>query len=78
MKHTVYNIKVRVQPKSSQEKVVKVNDIEYKVYTHKPAIDGEANDAVRELLAEHLGIKKYNILIVKGDRSKNKLIEIRS
>jgi len=70
-------LKIRVQPRSSQEKVIKAGEGEYKVYTHKPAIDGEANRSVVEIMAKFLGVKKSALAIVKGEKSRDKQIEVR-
>jgi len=69
-------IKVRVQPRSSVEKVDDKEDGTLKIYTHKPAIDGEANKAVIRILSDHFGIKKNKIIIEQGDKSRDKIIKI--
>jgi len=70
-------IQLKVQPRASREKVVKVSSEEYKVYTTKPALDGKANKAIIELLAEFLGVKRYNIKMIRGEKTRNKIVEIR-
>ena len=42
-----------------------------------PPEDGRANEAVAEVLGEALGVKKRDIVIVRGQRSRAKLIEVR-
>ncbi|MBP7836012.1 MAG: DUF167 domain-containing protein [Candidatus Omnitrophica bacterium] len=66
---------VRVVPKASRN-LVKEEDKGFKVYLTKPAQDGLANEQLIGLLSEHLKIKKYQIKIIKGDKSRNKLVEI--
>ena len=41
-----------------------------------PPEDGRANDAVAELLGESLGVKARDVRIVRGQRSRAKLIEV--
>ncbi len=41
-----------------------------------PPVDGAANDAVIELLAERLALPRRNIRIVSGETSRSKRIEI--
>ena len=41
-----------------------------------PAIDNRANRALIEVLARHFNVKKRDIRIVKGERSREKIIEI--
>ena len=68
-------LKVRVQPRASRNKVVKEFD-SYKVYLSKPAQEGLANRELLELLSDHLRVKKYQLKIIQGVKSRNKLIEV--
>jgi len=70
-------ITVRVQPKASARKVVSICDGGLKVYITAPPCGGQANRALIELLAEHLNVSRSSIKIVKGQKSKNKIIEVR-
>lgn len=47
-----------------------------RVYVTQPPEDGRANDAVIKLLSEHLKIPKSKIKIIKGEKSREKIIEI--
>lgn len=69
----IFNL--RVIPKASRN-LVKEEEHGFKVYLTKPAQDGLANAQLIGLLSEHLKIKKYQIKIIKGDKSRNKLVEI--
>jgi uncharacterized protein YggU (UPF0235/DUF167 family) len=62
-------------PKSSRN-FVKDEEGCLKVYVSKPAQDGLANEQLIEVLAKHLGVKKYQIKIIKGHRARNKIIEV--
>jgi hypothetical protein len=68
-------INVRVVPRSSRREVKTENGI-LKVYLTRPAVDGQANTQLIEVLAEHFKIKKYLIEIVQGQNSRNKIIRI--
>lgn len=68
-------LKIRVSPKSSRS-LIKEEADGLKAYLTKPAVDGLANTQLIELLAKYLGVKKYQLKIVKGDKSRDKLIEI--
>lgn len=48
----------------------------YHVYTSSKPIDGEANKAVLELMADFLWLKKYQIRLVSGETSKHKKFDI--
>jgi uncharacterized protein len=68
-------IKVRVTPRSSQNKIVQAGDI-YKIYVHESATDGKANKAVIAIIADHFKIKKSMVRIIQGSTNRNKLILI--
>jgi len=68
-------LSIRVIPKASRNLVVK-GDGNLKVYLSKPAQDGLANRQLIDLLSEYLHIKKYQIKIIKGKSSRDKLVEV--
>jgi uncharacterized protein (TIGR00251 family) len=47
-----------------------------KVRLMAPATRGKANKALIKLLADHFDVKKRSIRIIKGERSREKLVEI--
>ena len=67
------NIKVIA---NARKVLVKEEAGNLKVYVAAPAVEGKANKAVIELLANYFGIKKGQIEITKGLQSKNKTINI--
>lgn len=46
------------------------------VYVKAPPLEGKANASVIEALAEHLKIKKGNVVLLRGGKSKMKVFEI--
>ena len=46
------------------------------VYVHEPPLEGKANRAVIESLAGYFHTKKRNVLLLSGEKSKNKIFEI--
>ncbi|MBL8059763.1 MAG: DUF167 domain-containing protein [Chthonomonas sp.] len=66
-------MEVRVQPRSSQSKVV-VDGGGLKVYTNAAPVDGEANEAVIALLSKALGVPKSAISIARGATGRKKKI----
>jgi uncharacterized protein (TIGR00251 family) len=68
-------IKVRVTPKASR-KYIKEDNGAFRVYLTSPAHDGFANKQLKELLAGHFKVKKYQISIVAGEKSRDKLVKI--
>ncbi len=69
------NLNIRVIPKASRSLIREEND-SLKVYLTKAAQDGLANKQLIELLAAHLRVKKYQIKIIKGEKSRNKVVAI--
>ena len=70
-------IKVKVIPRSSRTEILgKENDI-YGMKLTAPPVEGKANKAVIELLAEKLGVPKREIEIVSGKTGRLKTIRIR-
>ena len=69
-------IDVRVKPNSRMEEVTQEGVSTFTVRTKEPPIEGRANRAVVRLLAKHLGIRESQLRIVKGLKSKTKVIEI--
>jgi len=47
-----------------------------KVYLTAPALEGRANEALVDFLAEHFRIKTSTIEIVKGLKSRHKVVNI--
>lgn len=41
-----------------------------------PAVEGKANEAVREALAEAFGVRGRDVVIVTGERGRDKVVEI--
>jgi uncharacterized protein (TIGR00251 family) len=71
-------IAVAVKPKARKAELVKIAQDEYRIAVREPAENGQANEAVISLLAEHLGIPKSKLKIVRGISSRHKLIEMTS
>lgn len=69
-------LNIRVVPKAGRSLVRREPDGSFKVYLNKPAIEGRANEELIKLLAKHLGVKKYLISIIKGEKSRNKVVRI--
>ena len=71
MKYTV-----KVKAGSSREEVLEVSDNELIVAVHARAHDGEANEAVRKNIAEYFGVAKSCVEIIRGEKSRIKIIEV--
>jgi len=71
----ILKIRVRVVPRAKKECISEEGG-NFKVYVRAPAIDNKANKALIEVLARYFNIKKRNIRIVRGEKSREKIVEI--
>jgi uncharacterized protein (TIGR00251 family) len=69
-------LKIRVQPKSSSNRVLGYEDGIVKLRVTAPPIDGQANAGVISLLAKTLGISKSKLQIIRGESSRDKVIAV--
>ena len=67
---------VRVQPRAAQSEVVGVHGDALKVRLQAPPVDGAANVALVEFLADSLGVARRAVRIVAGESSRSKLVEV--
>lgn len=69
-------LKIRVNPRSSRNQVTGWRDDVLQIKLTAPPVEGAANKAVLEFLAEQLSIKKSQIALVSGATSREKTVEI--
>lgn len=68
-------LNIKVIPNAKKEKIVEEKD-RLKIYVTAPALDGRANDNLVDILSEHFCVKKKNIRIAIGQKTRNKVVEI--
>lgn len=66
-------IKIKVVPNAKKDKVLE-EEKRLKVYTTSPPVGGKANKAVIELLAEFFKVKKSEVKIIRGEKSREKIV----
>ena len=64
-------VRVRVTPNAKRAMVVRVAEASFEV-----KVDARANKRLLEILSEHLEIPKSRISLVKGARSRDKVLEV--
>lgn len=69
-------MKVRVTPNAKEARVTRTGENSFEVRVDEKAVDGRANKRLREILAEHFNVSKSKIILVKGARSRDKMVEI--
>jgi uncharacterized protein (TIGR00251 family) len=67
---------VRVKPGASRTFVGGRRGEALVVSVSAPALDGRANEAVRKALADAFGVRARDVTIVRGERGRDKLVEL--
>ena len=69
-------IKVRVIPNAKRNEVVSRIGSILRVKVSAPAVEGKANEELCEFLADFFDVSRANIYLRKGERGREKTIEI--
>ncbi len=69
-------LEVKVLPRASRNQIVGEQEGMLRVKLTAPPVDGEANQSLIEFLAHQLKVPKKNLHILRGDSSRQKLLEI--
>ncbi|HOM71987.1 MAG TPA: DUF167 domain-containing protein [Armatimonadota bacterium] len=69
-------LKVRVTPRGSKEEVIGWRDDVLAVKLTAPPVEGAANKACVDFLAKVLGVKRSQVTLVSGEKSRDKAFEI--
>lgn len=71
------DIDVKVKTGKSVNKVIKNKFADYEVWVKAPPVKGAANKELIEILANYFNVKKYNLRIVRGLTSSQKVVELK-
>ena len=69
-------IAVRLQPRASRDEIVGLRDGTLVVRVSAPPVDGRANSALCRLIARRAGVAASRVSVVRGERSRDKLVEV--
>lgn len=69
-------VSIIAHPNSKKPRIEKDLFEIYHVYVSEPPLEGKANMAVICALAEHFQVKRGNIMLLSGHKSKRKQFEI--
>ena len=67
---------MRVQPRAGRNRITGRYGAAMKVQLTAPPVDGAANLALAELLAEALGVSKHAVRLIAGAHSRDKIVEV--
>lgn len=71
-------LSVRVIPRASASRIDGVRAGALLVRLRAAPVDGAANDALVDVLAEAFGVPRRHVTIVSGERSREKRVHVRS
>ncbi len=69
-------LRVRVQPGASRDEITGWEDDLLRIRLRARAVEGQANRGLVEFLAEALGLRPRQVTLVKGEHSREKLLEV--
>lgn len=69
-------VKVRVQPGAYRDEIVGWEEDVLRIRLRARAVEGKANKSLVVFLADVLGLKPRQVTLVKGEKSREKLVEI--
>ncbi len=69
-------IRVRVTSSAKEARVTKTGETSFEVRVDEKPVGGRANKRLLEILSEHFDVSKSGITIVRGAKSRDKIVEI--
>lgn len=69
-------LRVRVQPRASRNEVLGRRDGVLLLRLTAPPVEGAANEACREFIAECLGVRRSQVELVSGRKSRDKRFQV--
>ena len=67
---------VRVLPRASRNQVVGVEQGAIKIKITAPPVEGAANAALIDFVADWLGVRKSAVTIVSGEKARHKRVQV--
>lgn len=71
-----YRLNLILTPGSSRDRVETIDHDHLRVWTRAPARDNQANLAAVTLVAKHLGVRRSQVILEKGAKSRQKTVII--
>jgi uncharacterized protein (TIGR00251 family) len=71
-----WSLTIRVQPGARRSEVVGPHGDALRVRVSGPAVDGKANAELVRFLAEHLGVPRSAVAIIRGHSSRTKVVRV--
>ncbi len=68
---------IQVVPRASKNQIVGIQGDTLKIRLNAPPVEGKANDALIQFLAEWLGVARTQIEIIAGHTARRKIVRVR-
>ena len=69
-------LELKVIPNAQRDEVLGWQGDVLRVKIHAPPLDGRANEALPDYLAQHLGLSRRAVTVVRGEKSRHKVVRI--
>ena len=69
-------LELKIIPNAPRDEIAGWLGDALKVKVHAPALEGRANDALLEFLAGKLSLPRRAVTLVRGDKSRHKVVRI--
>lgn len=69
-------LELKIIPNAPRNEIVGWLGSALKVKVHAPALEGRANDELLDFLADKLGLHRRAITLLRGDKSRQKVVQI--
>jgi uncharacterized protein (TIGR00251 family) len=69
-------VQVRLKPGASRNELIGLRDGLLQARVSAPPVDGRANKALCKLIAKSIGVAPSKVAVVRGDRSRQKLVRV--
>lgn len=69
-------IEVRLQPRAGRDEVAGERGGRIVIRVTAPPVDGRANRALCRLVAKRAGVARGRVTVVRGERSRDKLVRV--
>jgi uncharacterized protein (TIGR00251 family) len=69
-------ISVKVKPQAREDRIERIGENKYTVWVKAKAIENKANQAAIKLLSKYFDIAKSKIVLLKGERSRDKVFNL--
>lgn len=69
-------LELKVIPNAPRNEIAGWLGTALKVKVHAPALEGRANDELLDFLADGLGLPRRSLTLLRGDKSRQKLVRI--